>query len=90
MVWFVAGVYVAAGAAASLALVAAAFGPWLVAVLGGVTVAIIFLGIDTVTRRGDSLIKQVAREVEEAQREQGMASRGGPHSFWRFITWSIL
>ena len=89
MVWFIAGVYVAAGMAASLALLAAAFGPWGMAVLATFVAAVTIGGIEAVTHKGDRLIKQAARELEEAGRQQAMAA-SRPHSLWRFITWSVL
>lgn len=89
MVWFIAGVYLAAGMVASLALVATAFGPWGMAVLATVTTAGTIGGIEAITHKGERLIKQAAREVEEAGRERAMAA-SRPQSVWRFITWSVL
>ncbi len=65
MVWFIAGVYVAAGAAAVLALLAASVGPWGVATLTTATLLLVWGVVELATRAGRRFASPNIEETEE-------------------------
>ncbi len=82
MVWFIAGVYLAAGAVALLGLLAASFGAWGMGTLASVVVAVVCAGVEAGTRQGRR--SMTPDGVAPTTIEDNEAASPRPH----FIIWS--